>query len=122
MSRKRNPFLEGKAFEDYAWPTVRRNFPRWRGWVRIEQPRLPSRLQPDNVLWNEKTNEIVVVEMKDRGELGESDIRKVRAYMSETGADGAFVPIAWDTDVPRRIRQHARREGITIRRTGWRRY
>jgi len=118
---KRDPLWEGKIFEEYAWPTVRRNFPRREGWKRFEQPTLPSGLRPDNLLWNEDTEEFVVIEMKDVAELNESHIRKVENYMSEVGATSGFVPIAWDTDVSRRVRRIAKKAGIRIRRLEWRR-
>lgn len=90
----------------------------------MEQLRLPSGMQPDNVLWNEESHDAVVVEMKDVLELTEAHVRKVREYMDEvedtvdvTAVKG-FVPIAWDTEVRTRVRRHARRLGITIRRLG----
>lgn len=122
MTRKRDPMWEGKVFEKYAWPTVRRNYPRWKGWVRFEQARLPSGLRPDNVLLNEDTEDIAVIEMKDVAELTEAHLLKVEGYMVEIGADAGFVVIAWDTEVPRRVRRYARRKEITIRRTWWRRH
>lgn len=127
MAKRRDLFLEGKAFEYYAWPTVRRNFPRRDGWKRFEQPRLPSGLQPDNVLWNENTGEAVVIEMKDVAVLTEAHVRKVIYYMrevetlDEVEAVKGFMPIAWDTEVLRGIRQLAKRHGITVRRLEWRR-
>ena len=117
----REPFEEGKRFEGYAWPTVRRNYPRWQGWVRIEQLRLKSGRQPDNVLFNEETEKVVVSEMKDVAELTETAVRKVKAYMDEVGAVETFVTVAWDTEVPRKIKRVAKRSKITIRRTWWRR-
>ena len=118
---KRDPLWEGKIFEEYAWPAVRRNFPRHAGWKRFEQPTLPSGLRPDNILWKEETEEFVIIEMKDVAELKESHIRKVESYMAEAGASGAFVPIAWDTDVSSRVRRMAKKSGIRIRRLEWRR-
>ena len=120
MGRKNDLMLEGKVFEQYAWPTVRRNYPRWRGWERMEQMRLASGLQPDNVLWNEESEEAAVVEMKHVQELAEAHVRKVRGYMDEVGAEEGFIVIAWDTGVDPRIRRLARRQGIHIRRTWWR--
>src|SRR2546430_5075432 len=115
MTKRRDPRGERKEFEDYAWPTVRRNFPLREGWDRYEQPTLPSRLRPDNILYNEDTEEAVVVEMKDRAQITEADVRKVREYMDEfadivmVSSISGFVPIAWDTDVPPRVRRIARR-------------
>src|SRR2546425_1494664 len=109
MSKKRDPLWEGRVFEAYAWPMVRRNFPRYDGWVRFEQPTLPSGLRPDNVLMNEETDDFVVVEMKDVAEFTEAHVAQVIAYMEEIGAPRGFVPIAWDTEVPRRVRRMARR-------------
>src|SRR2546422_11471917 len=83
MTKRRDPLGEGKLFEEYAWPTVRRNFPLREGWHRAEQMTLPSGLRPDNVQYNEKTEEAIVVEMKDRAEIRESDVRKVHGYMDE---------------------------------------
>ena len=118
---KRNPMMEGKIFEEYAWPTVRRNFPRGEGWKRFQEPTLPSGIRPDNVLWNEDTKEFVVVEMKDVAELTESHLRQTKGYMDELGADEGFMPIAWDTEVPRHLRRKAKQAHITIRRLEWRR-
>jgi hypothetical protein len=120
-ARKRDPMWEGRVFEGYAWPMVRHNFPRYDGWVQFEQPTLPSGLRPDNVLMNEKTDDFVVVEMKDVVELTEAHLAQVITYMEEIGASRGFVPVAWDTEVPRRVRSLARKSGITIRRTWWRR-
>ncbi len=126
MTKRRDPLGEGKEFEEYAWPTVRRNFPLRDGWDRYEQPTLPSRLRPDNILFNERTEEAVVVEMKDRLEITEADVRKVRAYMDEfaglvevSGISG-FILIASDTVVAPRLRRRARRLGIRFRRLEWR--
>ena|SRR5256885_12014723 len=118
---KRNPTMEGKIFEEYAWPTVRRNFPRGDGWKRFQEPTLPSGLRPDNVLWNEDTDEFVIIEMKDVAELNQSHVRQAERYMEELGASEGFMPIAWDTEVPRRVRRLARKANITIRRLEWRR-
>src|SRR2546422_10085081 len=126
MTKRRDPLGEGKEFEVYAWPTVRRNFPLREGWDRYEQPTLPSKLRPDNILYNDETEEAVIVEMKDRVEITEADVRKVRGYMGESAGIvkvsriSGFVPIAWDTDVSPRVRRHARRLGIRFRRLGWR--
>ncbi len=119
-ARKRDPMSEGRVFEAYAWPTVRRNFPRHDGWVRFEQPTLPSGLRPDNVVMNEETNDFVVVEMKDVKVLTEAHVAQVIAYMDEIGASG-FVCVAWDTEIPHWVRRHARKNGISVRRTWWRR-
>jgi len=118
---KRNPMAEGKIFEEYAWPAVRRNFPRGEGWKRFQEPTLPSGLRPDNVLWNEDTDEFVVIEIKDVAELTESHVRQTQGYMEELGAAEGFMPIAWDTEVPRRVRRRAKQAHITIRRLEWRR-
>ncbi len=82
---------------------------------------MQSGLWPDNLLWNEQTENLVVIEMKDVAELNESHIRKVEIYMAEVGATGGFVPIAWDTEVSRRVRRIAKKAGIRIRRLEWRR-
>jgi len=118
---KRNPMAEGKIFEEYAWPAVRRNFPRGEGWKRFQEPTLPSGLRPDNVLWNEDTDEFVVIEIKDVAQLTESHVRQTQGYMAELGAAEGFMPIAWDTEVPRRVRRRAKQAHITIRRLEWRR-
>ena|SRR5437870_530143 len=127
MTKKRDPLLEGKLFEEYAWPTVRRNFPLWEGWHRVEQMTLPSGIRPDNVLYNEETQDAVIVEMKDRAEIKETDVRKVRRYMDEIremvelrGVRG-FLVIAWDTIVHPQVRRLAKQLGMKIRRLEWRR-
>src|SRR5947208_16929249 len=104
---KRNPMAEGKIFEEYAWPAVRRNFPRGEGWKRFEEPTLPSGLGPDNVLWNEATDEFGVM-IKDVAELTESHVRQTQGYIDELGAAGGFMPSAWDTGVTRRVRRRAK--------------
>lgn len=127
LTKKRDPLLEGKIFEYYAWPAVRRNFPLQDGWKRLEQPTLPSGLRPDNILFNEVSEEAVVVEMKDRVRITASDVRKVRKYMDELGeiieitSVRGFIPIAWDTEVHPSVRRLARRLDIRFRRLEWRR-
>lgn len=127
MARKRDPLWEGKLFEEYAWPTVRRNFPLRDGWQRAEQMTLPSGLRPDNVLYNEETEEAVVVEMKDRAEMRDADVCKIRGYMDELGemvelsGVRGFIPIAWDTEVNPSVRRLAKRLDIKFRRLEWRR-
>ena len=127
MVKKREPFLEGRLFEEYAWPTIRRNFPRRDGWVRLEQLRLPSGLTPDYVLWNGHTDQAIVIEVKDRARITEPDVRKIMTYMAEVadlteaGDVKGFVTVALDTQVENRVRRLARRNEITIRRLWWRR-
>ncbi len=110
----------GREFEEYAWTTIRRNFPQYMGWELMgEQFTLPSGKRPDYLLYNEYTEEFAVVECKDVTTLTPGNIRQAANYADEIGADYTEVVIAGYTEVNPWVAEAAEDADVNIRRLRW---
>lgn len=111
----------GRAFEQYSWPTIRRNFPLQAGWDLLgEQLTLSGGRRPDYILYNERSSELAVVECKDVSQLTTTHINQAVEYANEIVADHVEVLIAGDTSVSDAAKELADEEGVRIRRLRWR--
>lgn len=107
----------GREFEEYAWPTIRRNYPQYEGWELMgEQLTLPSGRRPDYLLWNEYTEEFAVIECKDVTTLTPGHVRQAAGYADEIAADYAEVVVAGYTDVSPGAEEAAEDADVHIRR------
>ena len=114
MRRRKN---ESIKFENHIRKSIRRRFPRKKGW-EIEQERtLRNRLRADYVLSNTKNTKkrFAIVEAKNVRELTDGHVRQLEEYCKAfRNVKDRLIAVPSGTKISKEVRANLKKAGIKV--------